>query len=182
MSVGTLLFFGLLAHFWGDYCLQNHWMANNKTKPGRTGFVACTLHALFYTGPFLIVGLIAGVSLTYLLGGLAAIGGTHWLIDRSRLAASWCDFWGVGAFGSLPGTIARLQGWEHNPSTGKWSREVVVAEHPVYGISASEARHFEVPDAPPWLKTWLVIIVDNTWHLTINSTVILIWMAPLTNM
>jgi hypothetical protein len=177
MTPGTVLFFGLLAHFWGDYCLQNHWMANNKTKPEGSGFLACTLHAVLYTVPFLVVALVAGVTTPHLWAGLLIIGGTHWAIDRHRLAAGWCEFWGVGAFGSVPGATARLLGWEHNPNTGKWAKDVVVAEHPVYGISKTETQFFEAPDAPPWLKTWLIIIVDNTWHLTINSTVILLWMA-----
>lgn len=27
-------------------------------------------------------------------------------------------------------------------------------------------------ETPPWLSTWLMIIVDNTWHIIINSTMI----------
>lgn len=64
----------LLAHAVGDYVLQSEWMANNK---GRNS-LAAALHALAYTLPFLL--------LTLEPLALAFIGGTHFVIDRWRLA------------------------------------------------------------------------------------------------
>lgn len=64
----------ILAHLVGDYILQSHWMATNKTKDS----LAALLHAVTYTIPFaLITGSVAA---------LAFICGTHFLIDRFRLA------------------------------------------------------------------------------------------------
>ena len=64
----------LVAHAIGDYLLQSHWMATNKTKQN----LAAAIHALTYTLPFLF--------LTQAPLALAVICGTHFLIDRFRLA------------------------------------------------------------------------------------------------
>ena len=70
----------IVAHAIGDYIFQSHWMAQNKTK----SHVAAALHALTYAVPF--------VALTYVslanvpLAALAVVIGTHFLIDRYRLA------------------------------------------------------------------------------------------------
>jgi hypothetical protein len=63
----------LLAHLWGDYILQSHWMASNKTKH----WYPCLCHCIFYTLPFLF--------LTQSWVALSVIFGTHYLIDRYRL-------------------------------------------------------------------------------------------------
>lgn len=68
----------LLAHMFGDYCLQSDWMAAEKTNPGRQGWIAATAHAATYTACFL--------SLTRSVRALAVIGGTHLVIDHWRLA------------------------------------------------------------------------------------------------
>lgn len=64
----------LLAHAVGDYILQSHWMATEKTKRS----LAAGIHAVTYTLPFLL--------LTQSPAALAVICGTHFLIDRFRLA------------------------------------------------------------------------------------------------
>jgi hypothetical protein len=64
----------IIAHFIGDYLLQSHWMATEKTKRS----IAAGLHAFTYTLPFLF--------LTYNPWALAVICGSHFLIDRFRLA------------------------------------------------------------------------------------------------
>lgn len=79
----------LIAHLVGDYILQNHWMATQKTS---RWFAALT-HAIFYTIPFVV-----------LFGGswaLIPICLTHAVIDRYRLIRLWLNFWGVGCSGSL---------------------------------------------------------------------------------
>lgn len=64
----------LLAHLAGDYLLQSHWMAQEKTKR----WWPALAHATAYTLPFLLV--------TRSPAALAVILGTHALIDRYRLA------------------------------------------------------------------------------------------------
>ena len=69
----------ILAHLVGDYLLQSHWIATEKTKR----WWPAILHGVLYTVPYAFV--------TQSLAALAVIGGTHILIDRYRLARhiSW---------------------------------------------------------------------------------------------
>jgi hypothetical protein len=64
----------LVAHAVGDYIIQSQWMADNKRKDS----VAASIHAITYTLPFLLI--------TQSPGALAAICGTHFLVDRFGLA------------------------------------------------------------------------------------------------
>lgn len=64
----------ILAHLVGDYLIQSHWMATEKTKRS----VAAAAHALTYALPFLF--------LTLSPLALAFIVGTHFVIDRWRVA------------------------------------------------------------------------------------------------
>lgn len=68
----------LIAHAVGDYLLQSDWMAAEKTKRS----LAAAAHVLTYVLPFLF--------LTRALGALAVIAGTHFVIDRWRLARYVC--------------------------------------------------------------------------------------------
>lgn len=102
----------LIAHLLGDYCLQNQWMADNKTKRHAVALA----HVLLYTSVFVIL-------CTTSWKALAVIGGTHFFIDRYRLAKYWVDLYGIGVG----------------------------------------------PNVPPFLSVWLLIIVDNTFHLSINA-------------
>lgn len=63
-----------VAHMIGDYILQSHWMAAEKVRNS----VAASLHAVFYTLPFMLI--------TMSPGALAIICVSHFLIDRFRLA------------------------------------------------------------------------------------------------
>lgn len=71
-----MLFTGdqIVAHLVGDYLLQSHWMATEKTKKS----IAAAVHAITYTLPFLLI--------TQSPAALAVICGTHFVIDRWRLA------------------------------------------------------------------------------------------------
>lgn len=73
----------LIAHGIGDYLLQSDWQANEKTKSS----IAAGTHALTYTLPFLF--------LRPTWKQAAAIAGTHFLIDRFRLAryVVWAKNW-----------------------------------------------------------------------------------------
>lgn len=107
----------LLAHLVGDYVLQSHTMAIRKTTSTRWALV----HALFYTLPFLL--------LTQDWRALAVIGGTHAVIDRFRLAARWCAFYGVG----FPGLWWRAKDGEFQappPFLGVWL--VIIVDNTVH--------------------------------------------------
>jgi uncharacterized protein DUF3307 len=69
----------LLCHLYGDFILQNHWMANKKVEMSREGWLACTLHVIFYMLPFFIAYDITPLQFTVMAG-------THFLIDKFRLA------------------------------------------------------------------------------------------------
>lgn len=118
----------ILAHLVGDYLLQSDWMAQEKTK--RT--VAALAHALCYTLPFVL--------LTQSPVALGLISGTHFVIDRWRLAryVCWAKNW-------LAPPEGRPAPWSQCQATG-------------YS-----------PDRPPWLSVWLLIIADNTLHLLCNG-------------
>lgn len=64
----------LVAHAVGDYILQSHWMATEKTKNS----AAAAIHAATYTLPFLLI--------TQSPAALAIVCVTHFLVDRFRLA------------------------------------------------------------------------------------------------
>ena len=100
----------LVAHAVGDYILQSHWMATEKTKRSLAAFA----HVVTYALPFLF--------LRPSLAALAVIVGTHFVIDRWRLArivvwlknypwpgrASWAD---SNATGYPSATPAWLSVW-----------------------------------------------------------------------
>ena len=114
----------LVAHAVGDYILQSDWMAQEKTKRS----LAALCHVGVYLVPFVL--------LTHSPLALTAIGASHFVIDRWRLAryVVWIKNW-MGA--NKP--------WSECTATG----------YP--------------PDRPPWLTTWLLIIVDNILHVTCNG-------------
>lgn len=64
----------IVAHLVGDYLLQSHWMATEKTKQNG----AAAIHAVTYTLPFALI--------TWSPLALVAICASHFLIDRFRLA------------------------------------------------------------------------------------------------
>ena len=64
----------ILAHLVGDYLLQSHWMATEKT----TRWVPAIVHGVAYGLPFLFI--------TQSPLALLVIVGTHIVIDRFRLA------------------------------------------------------------------------------------------------
>lgn len=44
-----MIFEMLLGHLVGDYLLQNEWMAMNKSKNTRIGWLAASIHCIIYT-------------------------------------------------------------------------------------------------------------------------------------
>lgn len=63
----------IMAHFVGDYVLQNNWMATNKTKR----WFPAIVHAIVYTLPFLFI--------TQNIWALLIICSTHAVEDRYYL-------------------------------------------------------------------------------------------------
>lgn len=157
----------LIVHLFGDYITQSDWMAQNKAKAYFPAFV----HALVYSLPFLL--------LTTHIMALLCIFGTHFLIDRFRLAryVVWAkNFIGPKRKSELiAATIERLR------DLGTISRDhvfrpgeldIVLAENrqscignPPWSVCSATGYH---PDRPAWLAVWLLIIADNTLHLAIN--------------
>lgn len=73
----------LVAHAIGDYVLQSDWMATEKTKKT----VAALAHVIAYSVPFVFLGASPLA--------LFAIAGSHFIIDRWRLARYliWAKNW-----------------------------------------------------------------------------------------
>lgn len=71
---------GLLMHAIGDYALQSHWMATEKTKRASVAVV----HALAYSTPFVATFLLGLSPLS--LAAWFVIVSTHAVIDHYRLA------------------------------------------------------------------------------------------------
>ena len=57
----------ILLHLFGDFIIQNDWMAMNKKKPGIKGDLACLIHTITYSLPFLLIT------------------STHYVIDRTKI-------------------------------------------------------------------------------------------------
>jgi hypothetical protein len=110
--VSLTLNLALLAHLLGDYVLQSHEMATRKTS----SWTWALIHAGFYSIPF--VALLAAFAEPWrAVVALVIIGGTHALIDRYRIAAYWCRWWGVG-FPGLWSDAATFK--EPPPFLGVW--------------------------------------------------------------
>lgn len=72
----------ILAHFAGDFLLQNDWMAENK----KSSSFACLVHVFFYIIPFMFLGLSAVQ--------LSLIAVQHFIQDRTRFVVWYCNLLG----------------------------------------------------------------------------------------
>lgn len=122
-----------LAHLIGDYVVQNDHMAREKTSH----YGPAAAHAATYAACFL--------PLTRDPRALAVIGGTHFAIDRWRLA--------------------KYVVWARN-QVGPADARYAFDEAGPFG---------EPPDRPAWLAGWLLFIADNTMHLAINELALRRW-------
>ena len=77
--------------------------------------------------------------------GWLVIWATHLLIDRFRLARH------VVYFKNLIAPVSEWKSWKDCSGTGYHK------------------------DLPPWLAVWLLIVADNTLHLTINAIALQQW-------
>jgi hypothetical protein len=142
----------LILHLIGDYLTQSDWMAQNKTNRSWPAFC----HAAVYSAPFLL--------LTTHIPALLSIFGTHFLIDRFRLAryVVWAKnllaprwMW----FCDSPESI-------HDP-TDPCDRCDYCRKVRTLPWASCTATGYP-PDRSSWLAVWLLIIADNTLHLAIN--------------
>jgi hypothetical protein len=167
----------LLAHAIGDYVLQSHWMATEKTKRS----LAALLHVLTYALPFLFF------RPSWL--ALFVIVSTHFVIDRWRLARYVCwaknfiaPFWmnrkcswlqpvygdGRNIFpDGLPCYRRTFGDSSYCPEHVK-DRGFVPLPRINPSWEACKATGYS-PETPAFLAVWLLIIVDNLMHVVING-------------
>jgi hypothetical protein len=120
----------IICHLFGDYVIQSDWMALEKTKR----HVPAVAHALTYGLPFLL--------LRPSLAAWAVIVGTHFIIDRWRLARYVC--------------------WAKNQLAPQRHRYAL----PDAGFSGYPAQRDE---DTPYITFWLLIAADNAMHIAINA-------------
>lgn len=148
----------ILCHLVGDYWAQSDWMAGNKTKSHWPAFC----HAFTYTLIFLFI--------TTSWKALLFIGGTHFLIDRFRLARYLC--WAKNLIG--PWKRKPCEGCElikldpDNKYRPTWHDcHQLKYTPPTKSWEECKTTGYD-PERPIWLTTWLLIITDNSMHLLCN--------------
>lgn len=132
----------LVCHGVGDYILQSDWMATTKTKKS----IAALAHVMTYTLPFLL--------LTQSWKALLFVAGTHFIIDRWRLArfVVWAKNW-----------LAPC--WEFSYQI----HEITSFKRPTPPWSECKDSFGYPKDRPIWLAMWLLIICDNLMHVILNG-------------
>lgn len=148
----------LIAHAFGDYVLQSDWMAGEKTHRS----MACAAHVACYVLPFLF--------LTRDPRALVFIAGTHFVIDRWRLARYVC--WAKNFLAPR-----RRLAEPRLTAENRLRRNFAAADMgPTgYGIPALSSLPGEVSAPPVWMSTWLMIIADNLMHVTLNAAALHWW-------
>jgi hypothetical protein len=142
----------LLLHLLGDYILQSHWAATEKTKHWRPAFY----HAIFYSLPFLLIGSPSAV---------LAIAISHYLIDRYRLVryVVWSKNIVLGHWIKWSSYFSdNLWGNYHYPE-----REELKEDRHLYSWQNCRKAGYpeEVPSA---IAFTLMVAADNTIHLCLN--------------
>ena len=87
------MFEQLILHAVGDYLIQNDWMAQNKKVLTWKGELACQVHCITYSLPFLLIGSWWAVLAIYI---------THYAIDRSKFVMWYMNFTGKSDFAKPP--------------------------------------------------------------------------------
>ena len=82
-----------LLHLIGDYLIQNDWMAKYKKELSLKGEIACQVHCISYSLPFLCIGSAWAVLVIY---------ATHYLIDRSKFVMWFMKIMGKSDFAKPP--------------------------------------------------------------------------------
>lgn len=145
----------LVLHALGDYVIQSDWMANTKTSKS----IPCLAHAVSYTLPFLLV--------TTSWPALVVIAGTHFVIDRWRLARYVC--W-LKNFLQPRFEWARPCECGPEEKCGKACRTARARVSMVRNYPWSECSGTGYhKDRPAWMAVWLMIIADNVMHVVCNA-------------
>jgi hypothetical protein len=146
----------LLCHAFGDYVFQSDYMASHKTRQS----VAALAHAVTYTFSFLL--------LTRSVPALLVIFGTHFVIDRWRLAryVCWIKNFLQPKF-LWTRTCSCGPSEKCGPSCGK-PVTTLVRNYPWSECSATGYHE----DRPAWMSVWLLIIADNCLHVVCNGLAI----------
>lgn len=144
----------IVVHAIGDYLLQSDWMADQKTKR----HVAAFAHALAYSLPFLLF--------RPSIAAWLVIFGTHFLIDRYRLARYVVfakNYLAPRVEVEVEYTLATV------PAGGKElydeTNHIRRWWHP-WNECSGTGYHKE---RPVWLAVWLMIFADNIIHVAING-------------
>jgi hypothetical protein len=144
----------IAAHFAGDYLVQSDWMAAATVKR----HLPAAAHALAYTGCFL--------PLTRDWRRLAVIGGTHFVIDRWRLAKYVC--WAKNQ--AAPRAYRHAWG-EHVQATGYHRPTLPGDRKPGW----DDAGDCDLQEKPVWMAVWLMIWADNGLHMILNHLALREW-------
>lgn len=144
----------LVAHAIGDYVIQSHWMANEKTKK----VIPAVIHVLTYGIPFLFI--------TRSIPALAVIVGTHFAIDHWRLARHFIwlkNFLAPKQFFSKTEDMYEIEDEQGNKGL-QW--DLYLSRNRRW--TECRATGFP-PETPIWMSFWLMVIVDNILHVSINA-------------
>lgn len=147
-------FWQVIAHVLGDYVFQSDWMAQTKTKQ----HLPAAAHALVYT----LIFALFGASIPALL----VIGGSHFLIDRYRLARYVC--WAKNFLAPRATTEVEYTTAFVGPGGREFYDEKIHVTRWWYPWSECTGTGYH-KDRPIWLSVWLLIITDNVLHLIINA-------------
>lgn len=183
MTPALAVVLGFLAHFVGDYVLQSDYMAAEKTK----AWPPAVQHGLLYAVPFLPILWVSDAPLWALVLAMAVIAGTHIPIDHWRLArhvgwaknqmapARWRHRW--------DDHVATTGYHAENTGDGGLYTVVETAGTSVDGVSLMRGDRVltrgqrnprcSAQAKPVWMSVWLMIITDNTIHVTINTAALL---------
>lgn len=169
----------ILAHLVGDYLIQNQWMADNKTSRWWPAIV----HGITYTIPYIFI--------TQSFWALFVICATHIVIDRYRLAKHFIYLKNLIAPRKIIGYSYEWEPGIVSTYTERYDNLDFRAGRPIHrdmSVAPPDAEVIRKPrptwaeckgtgssmDLPVWMSVWLMIIVDNSIHLLINTGAILL--------
>jgi Protein of unknown function (DUF3307) len=130
----------LILHGIGDYFIQNDWMALNKKKKGWEGELACQIHCITYSLPFLFIGSWYAMLCIYV---------THYAIDRTNIVAY---------------ALAIKNNVRKDKSVFNSKLEIYEGKKGGYDISNFGFSK----ERPAFITIWLYIITDNLCHIICN--------------
>lgn len=159
----------LIAHTIGDYVIQTDYMASEKTKKSSVA----AFHAITYTIPFLF--------LTQSIPALLFIAGTHFLMDRFRVARYVCYAKNFLQPKRLLGYYYKCRNKECIKAPIFFEKEpdslICKCKGIDWDIYEYKARNYPWSECsttghykgrPNWMAVWLLIITDNILHIICN--------------